>query len=114
MTLKLKDQTQSIELNELLTDLIKKEVALKVAKDIQNDFYKALGKVIGIFGYDYYFKLKDSDTVYKTVESKGRFVSFERNSYARTKHGDEKKGSLSRKEADQVITDGNYCEVDPC
>ena len=39
-------------------------------------------------------------TVYKIVKPSGTFISFKEISYVRTSEGDEKKGTLSKKEAE--------------
>lgn len=59
---------------------------------------ESVAKEVGINGY-----FQDEEgTVYKIVEPEGKFVTFEKISYVRTRRIDEKRGDLSLKEAEEA------------
>ena len=74
----------------------KKEELITQLKEI-NPLLEELMLEIGIGRY---FQ-SNEDLVYKIQEPKGSYVSFTKIEYIRTKRGDEKKGSLSKKEAEE-------------
>lgn len=91
-----------IELNK------KKLVELSFKRDELKKQYEELNteleKVLTFLGVDTFFQDKDG-TVYKVVVPKGSFVSFKHIDYVRTRRGMEKVGSLSMKEAEQLMKD---------
>ena len=84
----------------------KKLVELSFKRDELKSQYEELNKeleeVLTYLGVDSFFKDKDG-TVYKVVVPKGSFVSFKHIDYVRTKRGMEKVGSLSQKEAKELM-----------
>ena len=71
-------------------------------KKQSEEFNKELEEVLTYLGVDSFFK--DSEgTVYKVVVPKGSYVSFKHIDFVRTKRGMEKVGSLSQKEAKELI-----------
>jgi len=83
-----------------------KLVELSFKKDELKKQYEELNEqlenVLTILGLGNYFKDKDG-TVYKVVVPKGSFVSFKHIDFVRTKRGMEKIGSLSQKEAKELM-----------
>lgn len=59
----------------------------------------AVESVKAEIGLNGYFQ-DDEGTVYKIVEPEGKFVTFDKISYVRTRRVDEKRGDLSFKEAE--------------
>lgn len=53
-------------------------------------------------GTDTYFQDPATKLVYKVVQPTGTYIEFSKISYNRTKKEDEKKGSLSKKEAQEA------------
>ena len=84
----------------------KKLVELSFKRDELKSQYEELNKdleeVLTYLGVDSFFKDKDG-TIYKVVVPKGSFVSFKHIDYVRTKRGMEKVGSLSQKEAKELM-----------
>jgi hypothetical protein len=86
-----------------MTDAQKRFVTLEKQKSEVKKFFESLkeateavAKEVGINGY-----FQDEDgTVYKVVEPDGKFVTFEKISYVRTRRMDEARGDLSLKEAE--------------
>jgi hypothetical protein len=66
--------------------------------DVLKEATEAVAAEIGINGY-----FQDSEgTVYKVVIPEGKFVTFDKISYVRTRRLDEKRGDLSLKEAEEA------------
>jgi hypothetical protein len=63
-----------------------------------NEAIKAVAAEVGINGY---FQ-DDEGTVYKIIEPEGKFVTFDKLSYIRTRRVHEKRGDLSLKEAEEA------------
>lgn len=86
----------------MLTDKQKRFVELERRKDEIKKYYEDLEtatvELIGEQGLNSFFQ-DEQGTVYKLVECSGRYVKFDRVSYARTKRPGEERGSLSMKEA---------------
>ena len=88
-----------------MTDAQRKFVELEKQKEQIKQYFENLrlsvesvAKEVGINGY---FQ-DDEGTVYKIVEPEGKFVTFEKISYVRTRRMDEKRGDLSLKEAEEA------------
>jgi hypothetical protein len=88
-----------------MTEAQQKFVALEKQKEQVKKYFEQLkeatesvAKEVGINGY-----FQDEEgTVYKIVEPEGKFVTFEKISYVRTRRMDEKRGDLSLKEAEEA------------
>ena len=80
-----------------------KFIALEKKKSEVKKFFEELkeainevAKEVGVNGF-----FQDTEgTVYKVVEPEGKFVTFEKISYVRTRRIDEKRGDLSIKDAE--------------
>lgn len=89
----------------MLSEAQKKFIRLEKQKEEVKQYFENLksaveevAKEVGINGY-----FQDEDgTVYKIVEPEGKFVTFEKLSYVRTRRMDEKRGDLSLKEAEEA------------
>ena len=91
---------QSIEsAKQKLVELSYKKDELKTKYEELN---KELEEVLTYLGVDTFFKDKEG-TVYKVVVPKGSFVSFKHIDFVRTRRGMEKVGSLSQKEAKELM-----------
>lgn len=84
----------------LLIELDKQYPAIKRYFD---ELDEALAVAKSIVGFEGYFAERADAPVYKIVEPAGKFVSFKKVGYERTKREDERAGSLSRKEADSAL-----------
>jgi len=88
-----------------MTEAQKKFVLLEKRKEEIKKYFeelseavKAVATEIGINGY-----FQDTEgTVYKIIEPEGKFVTFEKISYIRTRRIGEKRGDLSLKEAEEA------------
>lgn len=88
-----------------MTPAQKKFVSLEKKKEEVKLFFEELknavaevAKEVGVNGY-----FQDEEgTVYKIVEPEGKFVTFEKISYVRTRRLNEKRGDLSLKEAEEA------------
>lgn len=88
-----------------MTEAQKRFVALEKQKEEIKKYFEqlkeateAVAKEVGINGY-----FQDLEgTVYKIVEPEGKFVTFDRTSYVRTRRPHEKRGDLSIKEATEA------------
>ena len=88
-----------------MTEAQKRFVALEKQKEEIKKYFEqlkeateAVAKEVGINGY-----FQDLEgIVYKIVEPEGKFVTFERTSYVRTRRPHEKRGDLSIKEATEA------------
>ena len=86
-----------------MTEAQRKFVELEKKKEEVKKFFEelklateAVAKEVGVNGY-----FQDLEgTVYKVVEPEGKFVTFEKISYVRTRRSHEKRGDLSMKEAE--------------
>jgi len=67
-------------------------------KKFYEDFEAATTALIAEQGVNTYFQ-DDEKTVYKLIESEGKYVKFDKYGYHRTKRPGEERGSLSMKEA---------------
>lgn len=89
----------------MLSEAQKRFVKLEKQKEEVKAYFEQLknaveevAKEVGINGY-----FQDEDgTVYKVVEPEGKFVTFDKISYVRTRRMDEKRGELSLKEAEEA------------
>lgn len=83
-----------------------KLVELSFKKDELKKQYDELNtqleEVLTVLGVDSFFKDKEG-TVYKVVVPKGSYVGFKHIDFVRTKRGMEKVGSLSQKEAKELM-----------
>jgi len=89
-----------------LTPAIQRFIELERKKtDIKRYFEElneALEAVVAEAGVGTYFQDPSDGTVFKLLVPEGKFVHFERFGYHRTKRGDEKRGDLSMKEAQEA------------
>jgi chaperonin GroEL (HSP60 family) len=87
----------------MITPEIRKFIELEKKKEEVKKYFEELSQateaVIKQIGVNAYFQDPTDGTVYKTVIPEGRFVSFDKYGYIRTKRNYEKKGTLSVKEA---------------
>lgn len=88
-----------------MSDAINKFLILERKKAEVKKYYEelnlALEEVVKELGINKYFQ--DSEgTVFKTVIPEGKFVSFDKIGYVRTRRADEKRGDLSMKEAKEA------------
>jgi hypothetical protein len=88
-----------------VTENQKKFVQLEKQKEQVKKFFetlseavKAVQEEVGING----FFQDEEGTVYKIVEPEGKYVTFDKISYVRTRRMDEKRGDLSLKEAEEA------------
>jgi hypothetical protein len=88
-----------------LTPAIQRFIELERKKSEVKKYFDelsaALETVVAEIGVNSYFQDMDG-TVYKTTIPDGRFVYYEKFSYARTRRADEKRGDLSLKEAQEA------------
>lgn len=84
-------QSRFVELERKKEDIKKYYEQLKEATE-------ALAKELGINGHF----IDDQGIVYQVVEPEGKFVTFEKISYIRTKRPHEKRGDLSVKKAQEL------------
>lgn len=86
-----------------MTPVQKRFVELEKKKEEVKKFFEELREatlqVANEVGVNGYFQ-DDDGTVYKLVEPDGKFVTFDKISYIRTRRLDEKRGDLSIKEAE--------------
>jgi uncharacterized protein YnzC (UPF0291/DUF896 family) len=88
-----------------MTENQKKFVELEKQKEQVKAYFEQLkeavenvAKEVGINGY-----FQDEEgTVYKVVEPEGKFVTYDKISYVRTRRANEKRGDLSLKEAEEA------------
>lgn len=88
-----------------MTPLQTRFVELEKQKEQVKKFFEelkeanlAVAKEVGVNGY-----FQDTEgTVYKVVVPEGKWVQFEQISYVRTRRGEEKRGDLSLKEAEEA------------
>ena len=89
-----------------LTPAIQRFIELERKKtDVKKYFdelSEALEAVVAEIGVNSYFQDPSDGTVYKLLIPEGKFVHFERFGYHRTKRGEEKRGDLSMKEAQEA------------
>jgi len=89
-----------------LTPVIRRFIELERKKaDVKKYFdelSEALEAVVAENGINCYFQDPTDGTVYKLLTPEGKFVHFERFGYHRTKRGEEKRGDLSMKEAEEA------------
>ncbi|RMG80255.1 MAG: hypothetical protein D6707_06705, partial [Bacteroidetes bacterium] len=81
---------------EFLTMVEKYEALKKELKEMKPKMQELLEQI----GEGEYFT--GNNVVYKVIRPEGTFVSFDKISYVRTKKEDEKRGSLSMKEAKEA------------
>lgn len=88
-----------------MTEAQKKFVALEKKKSEykawMEELTNAIAEVAKESGVNSYFQ-DEHGTVYKIVVPDGKFVYFDKVSYVRTRRGDEKRGDLSLKEAQEA------------
>jgi hypothetical protein len=89
-----------------MTDAQKKFVELEKKKEEVKKYFdelktaiEAVSKEIGVNGY---FQDPSDGTVFKIVEPEGKYVTYDRISYVRTRRVSEKRGDLSLKEAKEA------------
>lgn len=89
-----------------MTEAQKKFVTLEKQKEQVKKFFEDLklateevAKEVGINGY---FQDPADGTVFKVVIPDGKFITYEKISYLRTRRLDEKRGDLSLKEAQEA------------
>jgi len=87
-----------------MTEAQKKFVALEKRKEEIKQYYEdlraATEAVLQEVGLDGFFQDPSDGIVFKIVEPEGKFVTFEKVSYVRTRRPHEKRGDLSLKEAE--------------
>lgn len=86
------NQKRFIELEKKKEEVKRYFEELKIATE-------AVAKEVGVNGY---FQDPSDGTVFKIVEPEGKFVSFDKISYVRTRRSHEKRGDLSLKEATEA------------
>jgi hypothetical protein len=88
-----------------MTEAQKKFVELEKRKEEIKKFYEdlklAIEAVKAEVGLNGYFQ-DEEGTVYKIVEPEGKFVTYDKISYVRTRRLTEKRGDLSIKEAEEA------------
>lgn len=77
-------------------ELERKKEEVKKYFDELKQAIEVLAKEVGVNGY---FQ-DDQGIVYKVVEPEGKFVTYDKISYIRTRRSHEKRGDLSMKEAE--------------
>jgi len=86
-----------------MTEAQKKFVELEKKKESIKKYFEELKEAVELvskeIGVNSYFQ-DEEGTVYKIVEPEGKFVSFEKISYVRTRRSHETRGDLSLKEAE--------------
>lgn len=86
------------EAQKRFVNLEKKKAEVKRFFDELKEATQDVAKEVGINGY-----FQDNEgTVYKIVEPEGKFVTYEKISYVRTRRQDEKRGDLSLTEAESA------------
>lgn len=79
-------------------ELEKQKEEVKAYFDQLKAAVESVAKEVGINGY-----FQDEEgTVYKVVEPEGKFVTYDKISYVRTRRVNEKRGDLSLKEAEEA------------
>ena len=94
--------TQELTLEQAQQKLVELSYVKDELKKKYEELNAELEKVLNVIGIDGFFKDKDG-TVYKVVVPKGTYVSFKPIDFVRTKRGMEKVGSLSLKEAKELM-----------
>lgn len=88
-----------------MTNLQKKFVELEKRKEEVKRFFDELAEateaVKNEIGLNSYFQ-DDEGTVYKIVEPAGKWITYDKVSYVRTRRITEKRGDLSLKEAEEA------------
>jgi hypothetical protein len=88
-----------------MSDIIQRFLVLEKQKQAYKNYIKELEEateaLVKHLGVNAYFQDAEG-TVYKTEECTGRYVHFSKYTYSRTKRGDEKRGELSVKEAQEA------------
>jgi hypothetical protein len=88
-----------------MTEAQKKFVELEKKKESIRKYFDELKEAVEIvsreIGVNSYFQ-DEEGTVYKIVEPEGKFVSFDKISYVRTRRPHETRGDLSLKEAESA------------
>ena len=89
-----------------MTDAQKRFVELEKKKEEVKKYFDelktALEQVALELGMNNYFQDPADGTVFKIVEPEGRFVTYDKISYVRTRRTHEKRGDLSLKEAKEA------------
>lgn len=91
------NETQ-LRIEFLQKQLVDLDDQLPVVKAFYEERSRVLNELAVLAGTGHYFQ-SASGEVFKIVEETGKYVSFERFGYVRTKKPDESRGSLSMKEA---------------
>lgn len=87
------------DLEQKLVDLsFKKDELKKMYEQLENDLLDVCTK----FGVGYAFQ-DNEGTIYKIDVPKGTYVSYKPIGFVRTKRGEEKAGTLSQKEAQELL-----------
>ena len=79
----------------------KKLVELDAKKPEIKAFYEELAEVLAVLGAESHFQ-DTNGLVYLVEEQTGKFVTFDKLKYVRTKKDDEKRGELSKKRAKEL------------
>jgi hypothetical protein len=89
-----------------MSPAIRKFLELEYRKAEMKKYWEELDAatqaVAAEIGLNSYFQDPVSGSVYKIVKPEGRFVDYKDIGYVRTKRGDEKRGDLSVKEAEEA------------
>lgn len=81
-------------------DIIKLIEDFERLKDIYKTKKAELHEKLATLGIGKYFQNPENNVVYKIKKPTGTFINFDEIGYDRTKKADEKKGTLSKKEAE--------------
>lgn len=89
-----------------MSEAIKKFLALESKKEEYKKYFEELRlateAVVKEIGLNSYFQDNADGTVFKVVAPEGKFVTFEKYGYVRTRRSHEKRGDLSIKEAKEA------------
>lgn len=93
-------------MSDLLTDAQGKFIELskryEALKEEMKQIKPQLHELLGEIGIDNMFQDPETKLVYKVIKPTGTFISFDEIGYNRTKKAEEKKGTLSKKEAQEA------------
>jgi len=80
----------------------KKLIELDARKPAIKAYYEEVAECLEILGVDAHFQDDEDGTVFLVEEQTGRFVTFDKLRYVRTKKADEVRGELSKKRAKEL------------
>ena len=89
-----------------ISPVIRSFIDLERKKEEVKEYYESLNKateaVVAEIGVGTYFQDPTDGTVYQVVVPEGRFVTYEKYGFIRTKRDGETRGSLSVKKAEEI------------